>query len=343
MKTKSKSSRDSFTFFVDWLEALKSFPPEVQIDVIKAAAHYASTGSSPEFKSDVVSMAFSFIKTDIDVQIGRAVDVSLKRKKAVEERWNKVRHEQGSIQTIQMYTNDTNVYNCIQKYSNVSNANSLSSSQSINYAAADFLDSDSSSKTPFEQKEKKQKKDSLSNILPSNSLFPNVDNNVSNQFSSIDNIYTNGVIKKEKEIYKEKEKAESEKSNIKTAREEKKDIARKFVPPTYDEVKAYCDEKGFGVDAETFVDFYASKGWMVGKNRMKDWRAAVRTWVRHSEETKPKQPEPKPKLTGYDEFYDKDGNRTYGYGRTIVPMDAPPRPANGYAWSGCLGKWVCNY
>lgn len=54
----------------------------------------------------------------------------------------------------------------------------------------------------------------------------------------------------------------------------------RMVPPTVDEVAAYCRERGNGLDPETFVDFYASKGWMVGKNPMKDWKAAVRTWER---------------------------------------------------------------
>lgn len=54
--------------------------------------------------------------------------------------------------------------------------------------------------------------------------------------------------------------------------------ATRFTPPTVDEVRDYCRERGNAVDAERFVDFYAAKGWMVGKNRMKDWKAAVRTW-----------------------------------------------------------------
>lgn len=52
----------------------------------------------------------------------------------------------------------------------------------------------------------------------------------------------------------------------------------KFIPPTVDEVKKYCLERNNSVDAEAFVDFYESKGWMVGKNKMKSWKAAVRTW-----------------------------------------------------------------
>ena len=57
-----------------------------------------------------------------------------------------------------------------------------------------------------------------------------------------------------------------------------------FTPPSVAQVAAYCQERGNKVDPSRFVDFYASKGWMVGKNRMKDWKAAVRTWEREEAE-----------------------------------------------------------
>ncbi|MBQ0112391.1 MAG: phage replisome organizer N-terminal domain-containing protein [Bacteroidales bacterium] len=60
----------------------------------------------------------------------------------------------------------------------------------------------------------------------------------------------------------------------------------RFVPPTLDEVKEYCLERGNQVNAERFIDFYSSKGWMVGKNKMKDWKAAVRTWEQDKKEPK---------------------------------------------------------
>ena len=60
--------------------------------------------------------------------------------------------------------------------------------------------------------------------------------------------------------------------------------AARFTPPSLEEVKAYCQERGNKVDPDRFLDFYASKGWMVGKNRMKDWRAAVRNWERGGKE-----------------------------------------------------------
>lgn len=50
--------------------------------------------------------------------------------------------------------------------------------------------------------------------------------------------------------------------------------------PTLDEVKAYCNERNNRVDPERFIDYYTANGWKVGKNPMKDWKAAVRTWER---------------------------------------------------------------
>ena len=52
----------------------------------------------------------------------------------------------------------------------------------------------------------------------------------------------------------------------------------RFCPPAEEEVRAYCEERGNGINAGAFVDFYASRGWKVGSAPMKDWRAAVRTW-----------------------------------------------------------------
>lgn len=63
-------------------------------------------------------------------------------------------------------------------------------------------------------------------------------------------------------------------------------VSSRFVPPTPQEVDAYCQQRQNGIDGNEFCDFYASKGWMIGKSKMKDWRAAVRTW----EKSRQKQP-----------------------------------------------------
>lgn len=80
---------------------------------------------------------------------------------------------------------------------------------------------------------------------------------------------------KEKEIDKENKKENtiliSPVVNTETAR-------AIFLPPTISEVKEYCEKRKNGINPEQFVNFYQSKGWMIGKNKMKDWKAAVRTW-----------------------------------------------------------------
>ena len=79
----------------------------------------------------------------------------------------------------------------------------------------------------------------------------------------------------EKEIEKETEIEKSKsKSSVRASR---------FTPPTTEDVKAYCMERGNHVDAQRFVDHYTANGWKVGKNSMKDWKAAVRTWERQEQ------------------------------------------------------------
>lgn len=53
---------------------------------------------------------------------------------------------------------------------------------------------------------------------------------------------------------------------------------KNFKKPSFEEVEEYCKERNNDIDAQRFIDFYESKGWMVGKNKMKDWKACIRTW-----------------------------------------------------------------
>lgn len=79
----------------------------------------------------------------------------------------------------------------------------------------------------------------------------------------------------------------SPKSRVEESRvkESKEDIGAdepprqtRFIPPTVEEVRVYCIERKNRVDPEKFVAFYSAKGWMIGKNKMKDWKQAVITW-----------------------------------------------------------------
>ena len=110
-----------------------------------------------------------------------------------------------------------------------------------------------------------------------------------------ENVYVNDNDKKESTLKSTKEK--------------------RFAPPTLDEVRTYCQEKGYSVDAERFVDFYESKGWYVGKNKMKDWRAAVRNWARGKRQESAAE---SPKRQGWT----TKGNNFHNFEQRDVDYDA---------------------
>ena len=80
--------------------------------------------------------------------------------------------------------------------------------------------------------------------------------------------------------------AESQEKKKSCAKKEKK-VAAQFQKPTLEEVTEYCAERGNVIDPEKWLDYYTANGWRVGKNPMKDWKAAVRTWERNGIESKP--------------------------------------------------------
>ena len=85
------------------------------------------------------------------------------------------------------------------------------------------------------------------------------------------------------ETYQEKEEEKEKllKKDISNEISKKSTRQKKFVPPTVEEVASYCLERKNKVDAAYFVDHYTSNGWKVGKQNMKDWKAAVRTWEKN--------------------------------------------------------------
>lgn len=78
--------------------------------------------------------------------------------------------------------------------------------------------------------------------------------------------------------------------------------AKRFTPPSLEDIQAYCSEMGYSFDPQRFLDFYESKGWMVGKTKMENWKAALRGWnSRQPEfEFKPQQPPSKDARRGTD-------------------------------------------
>lgn len=91
----------------------------------------------------------------------------------------------------------------------------------------------------------------------------------------VSNIENGGLETSEPLLYKP-----SQDKPIQTRPEKEGGARARFRAPTPDEVRAFAEEAGLSLDAERFCDFYASKGWTVGKSKMRDWRAAARNWAR---------------------------------------------------------------
>ena len=73
-------------------------------------------------------------------------------------------------------------------------------------------------------------------------------------------------------MQRREEESKGENSKVEENRE------KKTVPPSFESLSRYCIERKNGIDPQQFYDFYQSKGWMIGKDKMKDWQAAIRTW-----------------------------------------------------------------
>ena len=139
------------------------------------------------------------------------------------------------------------------------------------------------------------------NVRAKRSKFPEPCGNVYTSASICKQMNTNApVIQSESESISISEKETRSDERVKKS-------APRFTAPTVVEVAAYCSERGNGVDAERFCDFYASKGWKIGKEPMKDWKAAVRTWEKNGIMPKNKASSAVKSPQSFDvgEFYEK--------------------------------------
>ena len=107
----------------------------------------------------------------------------------------------------------------------------------------------------------------------------------------------------------ENENSESPIETIQTPKEQSGGGRKRFTIPTPEEVQAYCDERKNGILGQQFCDFYSSKGWKIGKEPMKDWKAAVRTWEMRRKDQSPSITQPQPQISTPKRIrFDDDGN-----------------------------------
>ena len=106
----------------------------------------------------------------------------------------------------------------------------------------------------------------------------------------------------------ENENSESPIETLQPPKEQSVGGRKKFTIPTPEEVQAYCNERNNGISGQQFCDFYSSKGWKVGSQPMKDWKASVRTWEGKRRETTAPMSQVSPIATTPKRFYyDENG------------------------------------
>jgi hypothetical protein len=113
-----------------------------------------------------------------------------------------------------------------------------------------------------------------------------------NEYQTLDNQTDNQLTNKRQTVDKQLTTTNKD-NNLKNDNKEPK---KQFVPPTILEIETYCLDRKNNVNPSKFLDFYESKGWMIGKNKMKSWKAAVRTWEQNNNN---KTKDDKPLTTRY--------------------------------------------
>ena len=141
----------------------------------------------------------------------------------------------------------------------------------------------------------------------------NNNQNILNSEINLNNSNSKNSLKKEEKEYI----SESNDSSIYLEKEKKK----RFEKPTFEELSEYISENGYDIDPQYFIDYYDSCEWTVGKNKpMKDWKAAVRTWVRNNKEWN----DNKQHTAHSDNPIDKYGGHNRSIDRTFGPGDEIP-------------------
>lgn len=106
-------------------------------------------------------------------------------------------------------------------------------------------------------------------------------NGVKSRIGKVSSDRKNALERRKNELFAEKPPNNPQTMGESKVKESK--VKEIFKKPTQTEISEYAKETRLSLDAERFVDFYESKGWMVGKNKMKDWKAAVRNWTRNQQ------------------------------------------------------------
>ena len=256
--------KDSFVFYRDWLNVMEQLPAEIQLELYQAVAQYALNGKTPTL-SPMAKIAFGFIQQTLDRDEDKyhktVVSSKVSGRMGNLKRWHK------------------DLYQKVLK-----GALSLEDAEDIAQAMK---------KSPPDKKNRPPKNLSLNDNVNDNDNDNVNDNDNDNDLSFLEKKKQKSASVKKSGI----EEIDFEELSVETLKEEKeknsaqkekeKSSAKAFTPPSPAEVAAYCRERGNDISPESFCSFYASKGWRVGNQPMKDWRAAIRHWeTRRAHENK---------------------------------------------------------
>ena len=261
--------RDSFIFYASFWDAIKELPRDVQGEVLTAVIEYGLYGETTEQLKPVARVIVTLIKPQIDANNKRyenGVKGAEHGKKG--GRPKKEKPQDNPKETPKKpQDNPKETPNVNDNVNDNDNVNVISS----------FLKK--------EAKTREQKKEPpIGNSSEGLNAFDDERKKVAPKKESSEIDLDTSETQETGEIIEfDSEVNQIYPTTEKTPKKPPKNKA--FVKPTVEEIRAYCWERGNNVDAQKFFDYYESNGWKVGRNAMKDWKAAVRTWERNGFDT----------------------------------------------------------
>lgn len=307
---------EQLIFEKKWAEAVKGLSDKDRLKVYDAIINYAFTGESGDL-TPIASVAFAFIRQDIDGRKSGKKRGNPAFRKGESNPYYQDRENPGKDNSEIIQDNSEIIQdNSDNNYPNYPDSDTENPEKNAATDNSGAIQDNSDNNYPIISASR-ARGESLN--LDINNKFLNINSPESDSklISPVDNLdsdnnsdrnklksleenraYSSQVIE-----YKQEDKLKNRRDNTTHVREKnaaapeiepakppdkkKKSGNERFKVPTVEEVAAYCAERRNNVDAQAWWDFYQSKGWMVGKNKMKDWKAAVRTWEqRHKDELK---------------------------------------------------------
>lgn len=126
---------------------------------------------------------------------------------------------------------------------------------------------------------------------------------------------------------------------VRTGKDKEREGGKRPTRPTVEDVVAFCNEKGITIDAQAFVDYYEANGWRVGKNPMKDWRAAVRNWARRDAERKAEKTAPKVKAAPPTMYYSGQRETAGGSWEELDKLHTPGREMSDEEFEAMMSQF----